>query len=429
MSFLHKLFRGTDRTSPNRTDPLPETIAEQAASTMKIQPDITAESNDKASAKTQPDGAAESNGNPSTDAQPTSNDNPSTDEQPAETGSAWWASPATQDDPSASAPDVGGDETGVTVPSESVAVPEEEPSASTTEAPLDTPPHAVDDNDSAGTRPLTDFLMPDAAEEDLQQGLCVAALRDIGRIRAVNQDSILAMISTLPRDSGDLLMGLFIVADGMGGHASGEVASRLAVSTVTRYILSTLVVPALSGDTTEALQPLVISAIEEANRAIWEHARSIGSDMGTTCTVALMLGNTLYVGHVGDSRIYLHTSAGLECITNDHSAVGRLIQLGQLEPSEARDHPLRSQLYRTVGQHPEVQVDFTYRTLTGVKHLLLCSDGLWSLLDEPVLLDVLDHTIWPQDACRTLIAQANSAGGDDNISAVVVALPISAPQQ
>ncbi|HEX5692320.1 MAG TPA: protein phosphatase 2C domain-containing protein, partial [Roseiflexaceae bacterium] len=197
----------------------------------------------------------------------------------------------------------------------------------------------------------------------------------------------------------------------------------IAVTTVARAVLSELVLPALADNVTEALQPLIISAVQSANRAIWEHAQVIGSDMGTTCTVALLLGHALYIGHVGDSRAYLMTPTGARVLTNDHSAVGRLIQVGQLDPSEARDHPMRSQLYRTVGQHPEVQVDFSYQPLGDATHLLLCSDGLWGMVDDDILLDVLNHSLWPQDACRELLARANLAGGDDNISAVVVTLP------
>ena len=124
-----------------------------------------------------------------------------------------------------------------------------------------------------------------------------------------------------------------------------------------------------------------------------------------------------------NSRAYLATPTGLKLFTSDHSTVGRLIQLGQLDPSEAREHPLRSQLYRTIGQQPEVAVDFIYQPIGDATHLLLGSDGLWGMLGDDVLLDVLEHTIWPQDACHELIARANLAGGDDNITAIVVTLP------
>lgn len=282
---------------------------------------------------------------------------------------------------------------------------------------------AEDATEEEGTRPLTAADVPALAALRSRRALAAAALRDIGRVRSVNQDSIFALLTSVPRESTDVSIGLFIVADGMGGHHGGEVASRMAIGTVAHYILAELIAPALTDGVTEALQPLIIAAVQEANRAIWEHAQSVGSDMGTTCTVALLLGRALYVGHVGDSRAYLATPTGMRLITNDHSTVGRLIQLGQLDSSEAREHPLRSQLYRTIGQHPDVLVDFTYQPLGDATHLLLCSDGLWGMLDEEVLYDVLEHTVWPQDACHELIARANLAGGDDNISAVVVTLP------
>jgi PPM family protein phosphatase len=274
------------------------------------------------------------------------------------------------------------------------------------------------------TRPLTAEDKPMLAAVRSHRGLAAGALRDVGRVRSANQDSLFSLITSLPRESNDLSMGLFIVADGMGGHHGGEIASRMAISTVARYVLADLVMPALADGTAEALQPLIITAVQQANRAIWDHAQSIRSDMGTTCTMALLMGRALYIGHVGDSRAYLATPTGLKLITNDHSTVGRLIQLGQLDPSEAREHPLRSQLYRTIGQQPEVAVDFIYQPIGDATHLLLGSDGLWGMLGEEVLLDVLEHSIWPQDACHELIARANLAGGDDNITAIVVTLPM-----
>jgi PPM family protein phosphatase len=274
------------------------------------------------------------------------------------------------------------------------------------------------------TRPLTAADIPMLAAVRSHRGLAAGALRDVGRVRSANQDSLFSLITSLPREGNDLAMGLFIVADGMGGHHGGEIASRMAISTVARYVLADLVMPALADGTAEALQPLVIAAVQQANRAIWDHAQSIRSDMGTTCTVALLMGRALYIGHVGDSRAYLATPTGLKLITNDHSTVGRLIQLGQLDPSEAREHPLRSQLYRTIGQQPEVAIDFIYQPIGDATHLLLGSDGLWGMLSDEVLLDVLEHSIWPQDACHELIARANLAGGDDNITAIVVTLPM-----
>lgn len=275
-----------------------------------------------------------------------------------------------------------------------------------------------------GTRKIGQDYQPALTLRRSAQGFAAAALRDIGRVREANQDCVLATIMTLPREGSDVAVGLFIVADGMGGHQGGEVASRLAVQTVFTSVLERLVLPVIEDGLIEALQPLMIEAVQEANAAIWQEAQATGSDMGTTCTAALVIGNGLYIAHVGDSRCYVYEPGGLRLLTTDHSTVGRLIALGQLDPEEARDHPLRNQLYRTVGQQPQIAVDFVYHQLTNCSHLVLCSDGLWSLVEEQAIEQALRHSPWPHDVCRELIALANLAGGDDNISAVVVSLPL-----
>lgn len=285
------------------------------------------------------------------------------------------------------------------------------------------PQQQVADSINDETQQLTSGALPTAVQLRSQRGFATAVLRDVGRVRTINQDSVYALTSSIPRESQDTIMGLFIIADGMGGHDGGEIASRLAVSSVVRQVLTDLLVPAVTDTVSESLQSLMISAVQEANRTIWEYASAHDSDMGTTCTAVLVLGNGVYVAHVGDSRAYLRTPTGMQCLTADHSAVGRLIEVGQLDPEEAREHPLRSQLYRTVGQTPDVQVDFTYQPIGDAIQLLVCSDGLWGMLDEEVIIDVLDHSLWPQDACQELIARANLAGGEDNISAVVVTFP------
>ncbi len=256
-----------------------------------------------------------------------------------------------------------------------------------------------------------------------ERGLAYGARRDIGRVRNSNQDNVLAMLMTLPRDGIELPIGLFVVADGMGGHDSGEVASHLAIRTIFYEIADRLLIQALYDELPEAIQALMINAMQQANHAIWEHAREIGSDMGTTCTAALIIGQSLYIAHVGDSRAYAHEASGLRQLTSDHSTVGRLIELGHLDPSAAHDHPLRNQLYRTIGQQPQVAVDFLSEPTAGVSHLLLCSDGLWGMVSDVEMSDILQQHAWPHEACLELISQANAAGGDDNISAIVVSLP------
>jgi PPM family protein phosphatase len=274
------------------------------------------------------------------------------------------------------------------------------------------------------TGQLDDDSMPTISPSLSVQGLAAAALRDVGRVREVNQDSVFAMLTTLPHGTSDMSVGLFIVADGMGGHQSGDIASNLAIRAIVRHVLSYFILPTLNEDMADTMQSLMVSAVEQANMDIWQHAQRYSSDMGTTCTAALMIGQTIYIAHVGDSRAYVLEGDTLRPVTTDHSAVGRLIELGQLEPSAAREHPLRNQLYRAIGQGPEVEVDFLYQPLEGVTHLLLCSDGLWDLVYEEQMVEAITRSHWPQDACHELIALANLNGGDDNISAVVVTFPV-----
>ena len=275
-----------------------------------------------------------------------------------------------------------------------------------------------------GTQRLDSENMPFISPVHSVQGLAAAALRDVGRVRENNQDNVFALVSTLPRGDSDLTMGLFVVADGMGGHKSGDVASQMAVRTVVRHILSQFFLPTLEDGMMDAIQNIMIAAVQQANHAIWEQAQDEHSDMGSTCTVALLLGAAIYVAHVGDTRLYLLEEETLQAITTDHSAVGRLIEIGQLDPTEAQDHPLRNQLYRAIGQQPQIEVDFLYQPLGASTHILLCSDGLWGEVSEAEMVAALRRSPWPQDGCRELIALANIKGGQDNISAVVVSLPI-----
>jgi serine/threonine protein phosphatase PrpC len=419
MSFIGKLLRKTEPLAPpvGTTAPLDDSALPAEAQGLAIAAEDQAAIDPADQARAgEADASAEGTEPPGT--------GQATAEEQSET--AWWeeASSESNDDPIPVEPaqDAAAADTppGLSIPR---AIAGTRPLELAEETAEQVPETAELGDLEGGTRPLTAADVPMLAALRSHRGLAAGALRDVGRVRSANQDSVFTLITSLPREGSDLPIGLFVVADGMGGHHGGEIASRMAISTVAHYVLAELVAPALADGTTEAIQPLIVGAVQEANRAIWQHAQSIGSDMGTTCTVALLLGRALYIGHVGDSRAYLATPNGLKLITNDHSTVGRLIQLGQLDPDEAREHPLRSQLYRTVGQQPEVAVDYIYQPLGDATHLLMGSDGLWGMIGDDVLLDVLEHTIWPQDACHELIARANLAGGDDNITAIVVSIP------
>lgn len=413
MGLLHD---GADTTTPNDT---PVEVPAEAAQPVAAEPDSIEP------ADTVDDAPAE--------------ETDSTAESPPETGDWWASSPHDADaPPPTSQSAVVAHPVTATAPLDDSAV--ADPPAPEA-ADLPTEPHSVvavmqaaeqlqqsapaaDATEPLeGTRYLDATSAPVMVAQRSAQGLAAMAARDIGRVRETNQDSAFAMITTLPREGSDMTVGLFVVADGMGGHHGGEIASRLAIRTIVQYVLSDLVMPTLDDTMGEALQPLMIGAVQAANRAIWEQGQAIGSDMGTTCTAALLVGQGLYIAHVGDSRAYLYEPGGLRLITTDHSTVGRLIQLGQLDPHEAREHPLRNQLYRTIGQQPQVPVDFLYQPVGVSSHLLLCSDGLWGMIDDHLMQQALNRSPWPQDCCNELIALANLAGGEDNISAVVVTLP------
>lgn len=253
--------------------------------------------------------------------------------------------------------------------------------------------------------------------------LSAAALRDIGRERRENQDHCFAQILSFPADHSDLTLGIFIVADGMGGHHDGGYASKLALSTVVQIVLSEFVTPLLAGER-RAPQPIMQAALQAANAAVYEAGQAAGSDMGTTCTATLWYEGELITAHVGDSRAML-IGAGVKQLTTDHSAVGRLIAIGALTNEEAREHPLRNQLYRSIGQQAEVAVEVTTTAVHDQQHVVLCSDGLWGLVEEMEIADIVSEAPTPQIAARHLIARANLLGGHDNIAVVVATLPVA----
>jgi len=145
-------------------------------------------------------------------------------------------------------------------------------------------------------------------------------------------------------------------------------------------------------------------------------------EAGTTVTCALLLGANAYIAHVGDSRAYLINRANIRRITRDHSLVDRLIELGQISAEEALTHPQRNVLYRAVGQAGTLEVDTYLQSMPGSSYLLLCSDGLWSVVPETEIVEVINSAPSPQAACQKLIQMANDRGGEDNITAVLVAI-------
>ncbi len=268
---------------------------------------------------------------------------------------------------------------------------------------------------------------PEARPTARRTGCDYGLVTDLGRVRPTNQDHAFAMSTSLPSPSGQISLGLFLVADGLGGHAGGATASARAVETAAGHVFQGLLLPIMRGEPSEAIQDVLQGAVFEANRRVrWEGLRE-GNDMGTTLTAALVVGERCYVAHVGDSRLYSYGTAGLKCWTRDHSMVARLLELGQISAEEARHHPKRNYLYQSVGQQEEIDVEAASFPLADCSHLLLCSDGLWGSLSEEELIRVLNGEGTPQEMCQQLVELANEAGGEDNITVVVVTMAPGPP--
>jgi serine/threonine protein phosphatase PrpC len=259
-----------------------------------------------------------------------------------------------------------------------------------------------------------------AALNLLPPGLAVAKISDIGRVRERNEDSYLAIDMTFQSDAGLIPMGLYVVADGMGGHQKGEIASSLAAKVSARHIMQDVFLPFLSDDGQDSsrrpINEALIQAVQAANLAVYQQA----PEAGTTLTMALVFGHKAYVAHVGDSRAYVFNQATLRQITQDHSLVARLVELGQATPEEALTHTHRNVLYRAIGQAGSLEVDTYLQPFPVGSGLLLCSDGLWGLLSDDELSDILTYARTPQDAVEQMVETANRKGGDDNITAVLV---------
>jgi len=254
-------------------------------------------------------------------------------------------------------------------------------------------------------------------------GLCVGYASDVGRVRDHNEDTVIVFQGAhLGHDTGGPL-GFFVVTDGMGGHQAGEVASSLAARTVTHQVLHSVYLPFLLNETpgadTAPLKEILENAVEKANYQVQKYVP--GS--GTTLTCALILGQRAYIAHVGDSRAYLLTGHDIRQLTQDHSFVNRLIELGELSPDEAAIHPQRHVLYRAVGQGEQLEIDTYQQTLAPGSRLLLCSDGLSGQLAKEKIGEIIESAATPQQACQRLIEAANDAGGPDNITAVIIEMP------
>jgi PPM family protein phosphatase len=241
-----------------------------------------------------------------------------------------------------------------------------------------------------------------------------SALTDTGAVRASNEDSVSLTVPNdirLLREKG----ALAVVADGMGGHEGGEVASGMAVKFVAEVYYATAADPQLS----------LLRAFEVANREIYEYARKHSklSGMGTTCTAVAVVNGLAYSAHVGDSRAYLVRGEQAYCMTEDHSATMELVKKGMITLAEAKNHEERNVILRAVGTREELEVSrwTTPFPMRRDDRFLLCSDGLYERIDEQEFASVaVAHS--PEAACRELIRLAIERVSSDNVSVAILQL-------
>ncbi len=246
-------------------------------------------------------------------------------------------------------------------------------------------------------------------------------MTDVGRVRGHNEDAVFVFVGEQASSNAVPPFGLFLLADGMGGHQAGEAASSLSVREASSHLVSQIYLPLLAGTDRRADQPSLTETIREAiSRANRQVSQSLPGS-GSTLTCGMVLAGRLFLGHVGDSRAYLlRDGAPPKQLTQDHSLVKRLVEMGQLTEEEAAVHPQRNVLYRAIGQGGTLEIDILTHALHSGDRLFLCSDGLWGMVEEEALWKLIDEAQTPQEACVKMVEMANVAGGNDNISVILV---------
>ena len=235
-----------------------------------------------------------------------------------------------------------------------------------------------------------------------------------------NEDSVLTLRGTCNFAEELHPFELHIVADGMGGHANGRLASHLAIRSILETVIPGLV--ACSSLESEGIIDILIEGVHWANQVIHQYGQEQRTDLGTTITAVLLLGETAYIINVGDSRTYVYRpGAGLTQITRDHSLVARLVETGAITPEEIYTHPDRNKIYRGLGDKTDVTVDWFILPVQSGDLLLLCSDGLWEMVRDRQIEEILrTYANSPALASNALLRAALQAGGNDNVSLLVV---------
>ncbi len=274
---------------------------------------------------------------------------------------------------------------------------------------------------------------PQASQIDFPEGvhLLAAGQSDAGNVRRSepNEDSTLVLQLQRVHESISTPVGVYIVADGLGGHENGQVASRVTIDVIAERMVRELFIPPLQAEKNgeevknpdeDSLVALLQGSVEDANTLLCQQNQRDKTDMGSTITGFMIVGDHAYILNVGDSRTYMLRDNTLRQLTNDHSLVGQLVAGGLIEPDDVYTHPQRSQIFRSLGDKLNVQIDIFKQQVHPGDILLSCSDGLWEMIRNPQIEEILINTPDPQTTCSRLIETANANGGEDNVSAVVV---------
>ncbi len=272
------------------------------------------------------------------------------------------------------------------------------------------------------------FPPTEAMSDSIFCPLCIdlrsGRMTHIGQVRKVNQDSLLVLEMNRISNSVSLPLGIYAVADGVGGRSSGEIASKQVIDVIVQKSSCDVISPYLSQGSFPLTDPTswMIETTRAANQSLYQLCQDMHTSMSTTLVWAMVVDDTAYIANVGDSRAYLCASDGYRQITRDHSLVGQLVAGGQLTPEQARLHPHRNVIYRTLGETLDLDVDVFVEPLYPGRVLLLCSDGLSTMLTDEALWQGAMSDQDLAQACACLVRQANEAGGHDNISVILVEL-------
>lgn len=244
--------------------------------------------------------------------------------------------------------------------------------------------------------------------------------QSVGQQREHNEDALFCLDTVIAEGHDSTSFGIFIIADGMGGHEFGEVASGTAIHVMAENLIKNIYLPLVNGHNTsqtDSLQEIMESAVENVQKLVTKKAPG----GGTTLTAAVILGGMVTIAHVGDSRAYfVHPEGRMEAITQDHSLVRRLQELGQISDDEAVNHPQRNVLYRAVGQAEPFRPDIQSLEIPPRASLMICSDGLWGVVPDLEMFRIIRSSENPTRACEQLVKAANEAGGPDNITVILI---------